>query len=70
MIFFSHGGATNPHPFVAKSLSRSLSPLAKPVSYQDRYNQHSCVPSLHLSFTARFQGTLAADDVTTILVPE
>ena len=26
--FFLAGGATNPHPFVAKPLSRSLSPLA------------------------------------------
>ena len=69
MIFFSQGGATNPHPFVAKSLSRSLSPLAKPVSHQDRYNQHSCVP-IPSPFTARFQGTLVADDVTTVIVPE
>ena len=41
MLLFSQGGATNPHPFVAKSLSRSLSPLARPVSYQDRHDQHS-----------------------------
>ena len=69
MIFFLQGGATNPHPFIAKSLSRSLSPLAKPVSYQDRYNQHSFVPIPSL-FTAWFQGKLVADDVTTVLVPE
>ena len=25
-VFFRRGGATNPHPFVAKSLSRSLTP--------------------------------------------
>ena len=69
MIFFSQGGATNPHPFVAISLSRSLPPWAKPVSYQGRYSQHSCVP-IPSPFTARFQGTLVADDVTTVLVPE
>ena len=67
--FFLAGGATNPHPFVAKSRSRSLSPLAKPVCYHDRYNQHSCVP-IPSPFTARFQDTLVADDVTTVLVPE
>ena len=49
MIVFSQGGATNPHPFVAISLSRSLPAFAKTVSYEDRYNHHSCVPSLHPS---------------------
>ena len=33
--FFSQGGGINHHPFVAKSLSRSVPPLAKPVSYQE-----------------------------------
>ena len=42
----------------------------EPVSYQDRYNQHSCIPSIPSPFTAGFQGALVADDVTTVLVPE
>ena len=69
MVFFlTVVGGHQCSPFVAKSLSRSLSSLAKPVSYQDR--QSAQLYTVPLPFTARFQGTLVADDVTTVLVPE
>ena len=69
LLFFSRrGGATNPHPFVAKSLSRSLPPgEASKLPRQIQSAQLCTIPS---PFTARFQGTLVADDVTTVLVRE
>ena len=69
MIFFSQGGATNPHPFVAKSLYRSLSPFGE-ASKLPRQIQSAQLCTLPSPFTARFQGALVADDVTTVLVPE
>ena len=80
MIFFSQGGgqpistvcnqgSNQSSPLLAKSLSRSLSPLgeASKLPRQIQSAQLCTVPS---PFTARFQGTLVADDVTTVIVPE
>ena len=69
--FFSQGGGNQSSPLLRRQIA-----LSEPISFgeasklhQHSYHQHSCVP-IPSPFTARFQGTLVADDVTTVLVPK
>ena len=69
MIFFSQGGGNQSSPL------RLQIALSEPSSFGEasmlpRQIQSARLCTIPSSFTARFQGTLMADDVTTVLVPE
>ena len=72
MIFFSHGGATNPHPFVARSLSRSLSPLgeASKLPRQIQSAQLCTIPSpfFHCSVSGYISGGRCDHHPCTIII--